>query len=95
MSDTIKLDYITRLVNEQLDDTGDSLELKNKFIGDEGLEVLCQLERLSEVENLDLSRNHLTHKMPVLTATQHLTTFADFAVKNLRHFAAQPADCRP
>ena len=69
MVDKAKLEYINRLVSEQLDETGDSLEFKNKFIGDEGLQTLCHADRLEEVENLDLTRNQLTHRcMPAFAA---------------------------
>ncbi len=63
-----KLDYINRIFDECLSEDGESLELKAKFIGDEGLEALMQVERpLEEVENLDLTRNQITKKgLPVL-----------------------------
>ena len=54
----VKLDYINRVIDECLD--GEALELKGKFIGDEGVEALVQTNRIFEVENLDLSRNKLT-----------------------------------
>ena len=54
----VKLDYINRVIDECLD--GEALELKGKFIGDEGVEALVQTNRVFDVENLDLSRNKLT-----------------------------------
>jgi len=74
MIEKTKQEYINRLVAEQLDATGDSLEFKNKFIGDEGLEALSRAVRLEEVENLDLTRNQITHRsIPFLAQCERWT----------------------
>lgn len=58
-----KMDYIHRLFDECISEDGDSLEMKSKFIKDDGLDVLMQVDRpLEKIENLDLIKNHLTHK---------------------------------
>ena len=54
----VKLDYINRIIDECLD--GEALEMKGKFLGDEGVEALVQTNRVFDVENLDLSSNKLT-----------------------------------
>jgi len=43
----VKLDYINRVIDECLD--GEALELKGKFIGDEGVEALVQTNRVFDV----------------------------------------------
>ena len=48
----VKLDYINRLIDDCLSEDHESLELKGKFIGDEGLEALTQCDRLESVEDL-------------------------------------------
>lgn len=74
MSDKTKIEYISRLVQEELAESGDSLEFKNKFIGDEGLETLCEVDGLEKVENLDLTRNHITHRsIPFLARCTRFT----------------------
>ena len=37
-----KIDYINRLIDESLSEGDDTIELKGKFIGDEGVEALVQ-----------------------------------------------------
>ena len=60
MVTTAKLEYINRVIDECLSEDGEALELKGKFIGDEGVEALVSTNRDFNVENLDLSRNKLT-----------------------------------
>ncbi|MDH5789809.1 MAG: hypothetical protein OEZ27_04390, partial [Nitrospinota bacterium] len=57
-----KMEYINRLVAECLSEDGDSLEMKGRFIGDEGLEALMLADKLEDIENLDLSKNKLSHR---------------------------------
>ena len=73
----VKLDYINRVIDECLD--GEALELKGKFIGDEGVEALVQIKRIFDVENLDLSRNKLTWR-----GAHHL--FHCHLFKNLKNY---------
>ena len=56
------MEYINRLVVECLSEEGDSLEMKGRFIGDEGLEALMLADKLEDIENLDLSKNKITHR---------------------------------
>ena len=56
------MEYINRLVAECLSEEGDSLEMKGRFIGDEGLEALMLADKLEDIENLDLSKNKITHR---------------------------------
>ena len=58
---TTKLEYINRIVDENLSEDGD-LELKGMFIGDEGLEALVLSKQVEKIVNLDLARNNITHK---------------------------------
>lgn len=56
-----KLDYIHRLFDECISEDGESLELNSKFIGDEGMEALMEVDRpLEEIENLDLTKNKIS-----------------------------------
>ena len=55
-----KIDYINRLINESLSEGDDTIELKGKFIGDEGVEALVQSTKLDSIEDLDLSNNNIT-----------------------------------
>ncbi len=74
----VKLDYINRVIDECLD--GEALELKGKFIGDEGVEALVQTKRIFDVENLDLSRiignpvRRLQNRQPLPLGWQQPTT---------------------
>ena len=49
-----KIDYINRLIEESLSEGDDTIELKGKFIGDEGVEALVQSSELDNIEDLDL-----------------------------------------
>ena len=60
MVNQTEIDYINRLINDCLSEEGDALEMKGKFIGDEGLEALMLSDRLEGIENLDLTRNKIT-----------------------------------
>ena len=63
MVDASKQNYINKLVEECLSEDGEALELKGKFVGDEGLACLVQVDGiLEEIENLDLAKNFITHK---------------------------------
>ena len=55
-----KIDYINRLIDESLSQGDDTIELKGKFIGDEGIEALVQSSDLANIEDLDLSNNNIT-----------------------------------
>ena len=55
-----KIDYINRLIDESLSEGEDTIELKGKFIGDEGVEALVQSSKLGDIEDLDLSNNNVT-----------------------------------
>jgi len=55
-----KIDYINRLIAESLSEGDDTIELKGKFIGDEGVEALVQSSDLANIEDLDLSNNNIT-----------------------------------
>ena len=55
-----KIDYINRLIDESLSEGDDTIELKGKFIGDEGVEALAQSSDLANIEDLDLSNNNIT-----------------------------------
>ena len=69
----VKLNYINRLLDSCLSDDDTSLEVKAKFIGDEGLEALMLCKRLESVENMDLTKNNLTHRsMPYLANCAYL-----------------------
>ena len=68
-----KLEYINRLVAECRSEEGDSLEMKGRFIGDEGLEALMQADKLEDIENLDLTKNKITHRgIPYLVNSPRL-----------------------
>ena len=68
-----KMEYINRLVAECLSEEGDSLEMQGRFIGDEGLEALMQADKLEDIENLDLTKNKITHKsIPYLAQSDRL-----------------------
>ena len=67
-----KIDYINRLVDESLSKGDDSIELKGKFIGDEGIEALVQSSDLSSIEDLDLSNNKI-FKIRDLSSFKSLT----------------------
>ena len=56
----VKIDYINRLIDKSLSEGENTIELKGKFIGDEGVEALIQSERIAGIEDLDLSRNSIT-----------------------------------
>jgi len=60
MISQLKIDYIDRLIDESLSEGGDTIELKGKFLGDEGVEALVKSSKLSNVEDLDLSNNSIT-----------------------------------
>ena len=53
----VKIDYINRLIDQSLSEGDDTIEFKGKFIGDEGVEALVLSDKLSMIEDLDLSRN--------------------------------------
>ena len=60
MVSQLKIDYIDRLIDESLSEGDDTIELKGKFIGDEGVEALIQSPKLVNIEDLDLSNNSIT-----------------------------------
>ena len=55
-----KIDYTNRLIDESLLEGDDTIELKGKFIGDEGVEALLLSKKLEYIEDLDLSNNSIT-----------------------------------
>ena len=55
-----KIDYTNRLIDESLLEGDDTIELKGKFIGDEGVEALLLSNKLEYIEDLDLSNNSIT-----------------------------------
>ena len=54
------LDYISRIVEECFSENDLTLDLRGRFLGDDGIPALLQCPQLKVIENLDLTKNQIS-----------------------------------